>query len=276
MKAKEQRAALLTKHQKLALIAPALAQVGLKLQLTEAFDTDALGSFSGETARTQSPLDCAKTKAKLACEATGLAIGIGSEGSFGGGPAPGLLNWDDEVLCLFYQDKQQFIMAYASGPVPLSDLKTDQLALIRAHLEQHDAAQGWLLSYSTGLLKGLLGFDAIFQAVQHADLLSTSGQLTEVIRISPDLRAHLCPARQRYIQQAAAQLADRLLALCPVCQAADFWRKAHEPGLPCSACTYPTQRVKYYIKKCDCCGHTEHEPPAEPYAEPAYCPLCNP
>lgn len=276
MKPAEHRAALLTKHQKLALIAPALAQVGINVELTEAFDTDALGTFSGETPRTQSPLDCAKTKAKLACEATGLAIGIGSEGSFGGGPAPGLLNWDDEVLCLFNKDKQQFIMAYASGPVPLSDLETDQLALIRSHLEQHDAAQGWILSCSTGLIKALQGFEALHRALQHANLLSTSLQLTEVIRISPDLRAHFCPARQHYIQKAAVQLAERLRALCPVCQAADFWRKAHELGLPCSACTYPTQRVKYYIKRCDCCGHTEHEPPAEPYAETAYCPLCNP
>jgi hypothetical protein len=272
----EQQAALLTKHQKLTLIAPALAQVGIIVELTEAYDTDQLGTFSAEIPRTQSPLDCAKTKAKLACEATGLAMGIGSEGSFGGGPAPGLLNWDDELLCLFDRRKGQFIIAYASGPVPLSDLETDQIDRIRQHLEQHDATQGWILRYGSGLTKGLIGFDAFYGALQQANLISHSAQLQEVVRVSPDLRAHLCPARQRYIQQAAAQLADRLQAFCPVCQAADFWRKERETGLPCSACSYPTQRVKYYIKRCDCCGHTEQEAATEALADPTYCPLCNP
>ena len=74
-------AALLTKHHKLALIAPALATAGIQVRSTDAFDTDTLGSFSGETPRLQTPLECARTKARLAAELTGLPIGIGSEGS---------------------------------------------------------------------------------------------------------------------------------------------------------------------------------------------------
>ena len=74
---KEQRASLLTKHHKLPLITPALAQAGVIVELTDSFDTDTLGTFSGEVPRTLSPLDCAKTKAKLACQISGLSFGIG-------------------------------------------------------------------------------------------------------------------------------------------------------------------------------------------------------
>lgn len=268
-------AALLTKHHKLALIAPALATAGIQVRSTDAFDTDTLGSFSGETPRLQTPLECARTKARLAAELTGLPIGIGSEGSFGGGPYAGLVNWDDELLLLLDTRTGQEIIAFAAGPVPLARLQTDQLAAIAQHLQQHDAAQAWICRYAAGVSKGLLGFDQISQALVAAGLLHGQ-QLTETISLQPDLRAHFCPARQQYIEQAAAQLAERWLSLCPSCDKPDFWRKAVETGLPCEVCHFPTGRIKSYTKKCDCCGYMEQEPSRVKFADQGHCPLCNP
>jgi hypothetical protein len=269
-------AALLTKHHKLALIGPALAKVGISVIDTDAFDTDTLGSFSGETPRLQTPLECARTKARLAAELTGLPIGIGSEGSFGGGPYAGLVNWDDELLLLVDTRTGQEIMAFASGPVPLASLETDQLAAISQHLQQHDAAQGWICRYGAGVVKGLVGFDQINSALATAGLVVDGHSLSEKIKLQPDLRAHLCPARQSYIQQAANQLAERWLSLCPSCHKPDFWRKAVETGLPCEVCHYPTGRIKSYTKKCDCCGYVEQEPTGVEFADQGHCPLCNP
>lgn len=272
-------AALLTKHHKLALIGPALAKVGILVITTDAFDTDTLGSFSGETPRLQTPLECARTKAKLAAELTVLPIGIGSEGSFGGGPYAGLLNWDDELLLLDTQTGQE-ILAFASGPVPLANLETDQLAAIAQHLQQHDAAQGWIFSSAQGdgqgLVKGLVGFEQIHTALASAGLLLDANTLTEYIKLQPDLRANMCPARRAYIQQAAKHLAERLRSLCPACYKPDFWRKAIETGLPCEVCRYPTDCIKSYTKKCDCCGYIEQEPSRLKFAEQGHCPLCNP
>lgn len=283
-------AALLTKHHKLTMIGPALATVGIQVIATDAFDTDTLGSFSGETPRRQTPLECARTKAKLAAELTGLPIGIGSEGSFGGGPYAGLVNWDDELLLLLDTRTGQEIMAFASGPVPLASLETDQLAAIAQHLQQHDAAQGWICSYGQGdaqqqsqglndgkgLVKGLVGFAQVQAALATAGLLRDAETLSETIKLQPDLRAHLCPARQSYIQQAAQQLAERWRSLCPSCHQPDFWRKAVETGLPCEVCHYPTGRIKSYTKKCDCCGYIEQEPSSVEFADQGHCPLCNP
>jgi len=269
-------AALLTKHHKLALIGPALAKVGINVIDTDAFDTDTLGSFSGETPRLQTPLECARTKARLAAELTGLPIGIGSEGSFGGGPYAGLVNWDDELLLLVDTRTGQEIMAFASGPVPLASLETDQLAAISQHLQQHDIAQGWICSYPAGVVKGLVGFTQINSALATAGLVVDGQSLNEKIKLQPDLRAHLCPARQSYIQQAANQLAERWLSLCPTCHKPDFWRKAVATGLPCEVCHYPTGRIKSYTKKCDCCGYVEQEPTGVEFADQGHCPLCNP
>lgn len=270
------QAALLTKHHKLPLIAPALAELGITIALAEGFDTDSLGTFSGEVPRQLSPLDCVKTKARLAAELAALPLGIGSEGSFGGGPLPGLLNWDDELLCLYNAASGQFIIAHAAGAVPLSTIETQQLSQIRAHMEQQDPKQGWICSDDKRVLKGLVGFDAVRTALQQAGLLLSDSEISHNIRLSPDLRAHLCPSRQRIIQQAAMQLASRLQSSCPKCHAPDFWRSGADKGLPCSVCHYPTHKVKGYNKKCSCCDYSLYEAAEQTHADPADCPLCNP
>lgn len=72
--------ALLTRHGKEKILAPSLA-AGLEVRLlhTDGYDTDRLGTFSGEVPRTLSALACAQKKAELACELTGADIGLGSE-----------------------------------------------------------------------------------------------------------------------------------------------------------------------------------------------------
>jgi len=68
--------------QKEALLRPCYSKaLNWQVVSTDAFDTDQLGTFSGETSRTLSPSDCAARKAHLACELTGLSMGLGSEGS---------------------------------------------------------------------------------------------------------------------------------------------------------------------------------------------------
>lgn len=269
-------AALLTKHEKYALIAPALAQAGIVLVATDQFDTDTLGTFSGEIPRQLSPLECAREKARLALSLTGLPIGIGSEGTFGGGPLPGMMNWDTELLVLLDHTTGQEIVAQAAGPIALSALESADLAAIEAHILRHDPAQGWMLRVGETVQKGLIGFSAITKSLFAAGRITATAQLTESVLLQPDYRAHLCPARQHYIRQAAEQLAARYVALCPQCQTPNFWRGQAVAGLPCETCAYPTSAVHYYHKCCQQCGYTEQEPAATATASAAHCPLCNP
>ncbi|QOZ84234.1 MULTISPECIES: hypothetical protein [Chromobacterium] len=75
----ECHAALLTRHGKHAAIAPKLDGIGWGLTLVDSFDTDSLGTFTGEVPRAGSQRDAALAKAKLACEFSGLRYGIGAK-----------------------------------------------------------------------------------------------------------------------------------------------------------------------------------------------------
>ncbi len=268
--------AFLTKHHKLPLITDALAVSGLNIRVCEDFDTDSLGTFTGEIPRKLSPIECVKTKAKLAAELSGLRYGLGSEGSFGGGPMPTLVNWDDELLCLFDSQQQRYIIARVAGPISLASITTQGVEKVKSHVENAPAQQGWICTSQHGIVKGLIGSAAVLDYLQHSGLQATPETLVEAVTISPDLRAHLCPERQEYIRQSARQLAERLQSHCPSCQAADFWRTNAATGLPCGSCGCPTQQVRHYIKQCHCCGYTVNEPSTLQYADPTYCPQCNP
>ncbi|MFN3163213.1 MAG: DUF6671 family protein [Pseudohongiellaceae bacterium] len=149
--------ALLTRHHKANVIAPPLAVLGLEVHSTDAFDTDTLGTFSGEIERKLSPLDCARRKARLACELTGLSIGLGSEGSFGGGPLAGLMNWDEELLVLVDIEHDLEITAVSSGPVQLSEFAPHSVADVQRQLAPFPADQGWILKLPNQISKGLVG-----------------------------------------------------------------------------------------------------------------------
>ena len=276
-----QRVALLTRHQKLDLIAPALASVGLDLLLTDAFDTDTLGSFAGDIRRTLSPVACARQKAQLAAELTGCRFGLGSEGSFGGGPLPGLVNWDEEILVLHDSLTNIDIVASAAGPVPLTSIELSDLSELSAKLAKFPLTQGWMLHLNGQWHKGLVGADAIQstlikEGIKEGITQGISIQPNTKIELTPDLRAMHCPPRQDYIRRAAEQLAQRLQAACPRCDSANFWQTVAEYGLPCMACGTPTSQLKTVIKCCQVCGHQEHTAVVDAFAEPEHCPVCNP
>lgn len=270
------KAALLTKHEKLPLVSPYLLEVGLSVSLTSAFNTDELGTFSGEIARKLLPVECARQKAKLAIELTGLDVGIGSEGSFGGGPMPGLMNWDDEILVLYDALNDFEIVSLAQGPVKASDFSMTSLSVLKKHLDSFDKDQAWILKTDSALVKGLKGYREISLQLEKHGLLSESQYKQQQVRLEPDLRAMNCPERQYYIRQAAQQLSQRIQSLCPSCNAPDFWRAEAVRGAPCLACGLPSDVPKAFIKRCTVCQLEEQEPSDTQFIEPGQCQLCNP
>lgn len=268
--------ALLTRHAKGDLVAPPLAALGLVLTVTDAFDTDQLGTFSGEVERSLSPLDCARHKARLACELTGLDLGLGSEGSFGGGPMAGLVNWDEELLVLWDRQSGQEIVARAAGPVRVAPVTWVSEQRLAQQLAAHGDEQGWIVRHPGGVSKGLRGAAAVLQALRDTVSPQGAGGDLDRLLIEPDLRAMHCPERQAYIRQAAEQLAQRLQTLCPACAAPDFWADRFEPGLPCAECAAPTSLPLTVIHRCSVCRHEQREPPPQETADPQHCGWCNP
>ena len=58
--------AFLTCHQKETVVAPILEKQGFAIRVENGFDTDALGTFTGETPRTLTQVQAALKKAQLA------------------------------------------------------------------------------------------------------------------------------------------------------------------------------------------------------------------
>lgn len=152
-----QKITLATKHQKKSWIEPHLRPLGYYLTETDEFDTDSLGMFSGEVTRTLPASEAALIKAKQACLLGNTRLGLGSEGSFGGGPYPGLINWNTELLCLFDQKTDSAIYAIASGPIHTASLKLDKgisVESVRQSLSEF-CGQKWVLTHESQIYKSL-------------------------------------------------------------------------------------------------------------------------
>ena len=70
-----------TKHGKEQVIAPLVEQaLGVSCFVTTKFDTDTLGTFSGEVPRKEDALSTLRNKCLLAMEKNGCELGIANEG----------------------------------------------------------------------------------------------------------------------------------------------------------------------------------------------------
>jgi hypothetical protein len=270
-----QKASLATCHGKEQAIAPALAsQLGLELLVPDGIHTDALGSFSGEVARDLSMLETVREKARLGMRATGLTIGIASEGSFGPDPVLGIIPAACELLH-FMDDTRgiEITERLASYRTNFITLEVKDGASIEAFLEQaHFPTHGLIVkSGSTVLHKGI---------TRRADLDAAIAQALArgACRVETDMRAHFNPTRMAEIAKLAEKLAARLATPCPACQAPGFGPHAQTPGLACRDCGAPTALVRQITHRCAACDHEEQRPrpDGQTHAEPKYCPECNP
>ncbi|WP_372624924.1 DUF6671 family protein [Arsukibacterium sp.] len=259
--------AMLTRHDKARLIAPALRPLGWQLTELDSFDTDSLGSFAGEYPRFMTAQECAFRKAALAAELSGLDIGLGSEGSFSVGPF-GIGTYNLELICCVNVAEGWVVTGRFYGPSlarqwQLKDAAALELALADIEPEQH-----LLLQQGDYLKKAL----TVSQAHNLALLRLANGDVT----LSYDLRAHLSPQRRVHIQQAADDLARRLQSDCPRCATPGFWPDKALPGLPCEACGTPTNLTRQRQARCIKCDHTTTTAVAALHASQQYCQECNP
>jgi hypothetical protein len=263
-----QRMAMLTRHDKVRLIAPLLRQhTGIELVQCDSFDTDSLGSFAGEQPRFMSPAECALRKAALAAELTGEPLGLGSEGSFSAGPY-GLGTFNLELLSCVNIGAGWVVIGRFYGPSNVQCWTISSQTTLQQALRTVPAGQRLLLQQHSIIYKGLTPSEAIAQA---APLL-----LKGEVELSYDLRAHCCPERQQHIANAAQDLAARLLRCCPQCATPGFWPDKAISGLPCEDCAAPTSVTRQRLACCQRCHYTAAYAAEAEYAAAQYCPLCNP
>lgn len=267
-----------TKHEKEKIIAPILErELGVTCYVAN-FDTDKLGTFTGEVERKDDPITTVRNKCLLAMELMNCDLAIASEGSFNPHPTIYFVPADDEFL--LFMDKQnglEIIVRELSTETNFNsaEIKTEEELNAFAGKAQFPS-HGLIIRKSkedfTDIVKGITNFEHLNTSFKHF-ILSYGTAFVET-----DMRAMYNPTRMKVIEKATKKLADKINSLCPVCKTPGFSITDVKQGLPCERCNFPTRSTLSYIYTCQKCFYAKEEknPNSKFTEDPSYCDVCNP
>jgi hypothetical protein len=244
-------------------------------------DTDAFGTFTGETVRQGTMLDAARAKALAAIKATGLELGLGSEGSFGPHPSLPFIAAGTEVLLC--QDRKWGFEIHEMLVTERTNYQSCDCTpgqdignfLASARFPSHAVVVSSKAPVGAArIVKGITCAIRLAEAIEQAASASRDGHALVVT----DMRAHLNPTRMASIRALATRLARRLATPCPGCAAPGFGIADVVRGLPCGWCGEPTRLVIAELFHCAKCGFESQRAvkPGRTTADPGQCQFCNP
>jgi len=268
-----------TKHEKEKVIAPILEEkLGIKCIVAIGFDTDVLGTFSGELERKDDPITTARKKCKIAMELSACDMAIASEGSFGPHPSIFFVPADDEFL--IFIDKKNELEIIVRELSTETNFNAAEIKSEKELIEFAKAAQfpshGLILrknkdDYSE-MIKGITNLDSLLDAYRQFSRTDTRAY------VETDMRALYNPTRMKVIERATHKLVNRIISICPQCSSPGFGITDAKEGLPCELCGFPTRSILSYIHTCLKCNFKKEEkfPNGKVKEDPMYCDVCNP
>ncbi len=277
-----QTVSLATRHAKERAIARAFHR-GLDVQIAVAahVDTDELGTFCAERPRAGSAAQVCLTKAELGMKATGLSLGVASEGSFGAHPLVPLLAVGEEWMT-FVDHGQNLVIVerllarrtnfshrIVSPEVDLTEW------LLRVGFPSHGLIVRPHHPLAPGTVhKGIREPASLTAAISCCCRGSADG----LALVETDMRAHMNPTRMASIRALAFRLVRRIGTFCPLCDAPGWGVMGTRTGLPCSSCGCATELILAELHGCVACSHREERPRPDglQQADPGQCPFCNP
>ncbi len=273
------RLIIATKHQKEQVIAPLLENtLGVSCFIDESFDTDTLGTFSGEIEREQDPVSTARMKCLKAMELNNCDLGVASEGSFGIHPSIFFASADDEFL-IFIDKKNdlEIIVRELSTETNFNGkkIKTEKDLMDFAELVKFPS-HGLILKPSKAetkdIVKGITSFTVLKEA------FNTLLEKHHSAFAETDMRAMYNPSRMIVIETATKKLVKKIQSFCPECNTPGYGITDIKKGLPCDLCESPTQSTLSLIYICQKCQFTTEKlyPNEKQTEDPKYCDFCNP
>lgn len=271
--------AFLTQHGKERVVAPVLETgLGCVVAHVQGFDTDTLGTFTGEIPRPGTQLAAARLKTRKGMELSGLPLGLASEGSFGPDPFAGMFPWNIELLVWIDDALGIEVVGMAQGPANSEHLLSGDWAEVQAFAARQGFPDHLLVLRPDGqadprIHKGISDWERLKESFEECLAQSSRRQ----VFVEMDLRAFANPSRMKHIEQAAADLLQRLRSHCPACDAPGFWVTERRPGLPCSVCGKPTSVHLSELWACPRCPEKSlRERTDMVAADPRHCSVCNP
>ena len=268
-----------TMHSKEQVIAPILEkELGVHCIVPNNFNTDALGTFSGEIARKNDPISTAIEKCKAAMAITNCDLGIASEGSFGNHPSIFFSAADDEFLVFIdLKNKLEIVERNLSLNTNFaSEQITNQTDLNIFAKKVQFPSHGILLKNKEQ------NPDLIYKnIVSTTDLENAFIEITKqqpAVFAETDMRAMRNPTRMSVIQEAAFKLVKKINSSCSKCHTPGFEVVEIIRGLPCKNCNRPTRGATMELFKCKKCTFETAIKIInnKQYEDPMCCDFCNP
>jgi hypothetical protein len=268
-----------TKHKKEIVISPLFQkEFGIHCFTSDVFDTDTLGTFSGEISRKEDALTTLRNKCILASKATNCDLIVASEGSFGAHPTIFFAHADEELVMLkdFKNDLEIVAREISMETNFNGQIINNEIELLEFAAKVSFPSHGVILkpeekNYSK-VVKGICSKQDLIE--NYHNLKKDFG----TVYAETDMRAMFNPTRMNVIEKATQKLIEKIKTLCPNCKTPGFDIVSAKPGLPCENCSLPTRSTLSYIYQCKKCLHLEEKmfPRGVQFEDPTYCDNCNP
>lgn len=268
-----------TNHGKQDVLAPLLEKnLHVSCDLPIKFNTDSLGTFSGEIERIGSSVEVLEKKARTCATFEKCDLIVASEGSFGPHPSSFFLSANEELLCLLdLKYDLKIIVSELTTDTNLSAFDFSSIPELLAFAEQSlFPSHGLILRKSkSDHCKQIKGIKTKKELIEHAEkLINAYGSGYA----ETDMRAYMNPTRMGVIERAGIKLIEKVLSECPNCSSPGFGITNARAGLPCKSCGSPTQSILSHIYSCVKCEFQTEKmfPKGKIYEDPMFCDHCNP
>ena len=268
-----------TKHHKEKVIAPLFEkELGVRCFTSNKFDTDTLGTFSGEVSRKDDALTTLKKKCILAIEKNHCDLVIASEGSFGVHPSVFFAPADEELMMLIDTKHDLEIVAReisldTNFNASVITNQSDLLAFAqRVQFPSHALIMNPAENNYSKIVKGINNLESLKKHFE--EFTNEFGKAY----VETDMRAQFNPTRMKVIEKVAQKLLQNVQSICPNCKTPGFTITKAIPGVPCNWCKSPTASTLSFLYKCSKCDFTKEDlfPHQKNTEDPTYCDLCNP
>jgi hypothetical protein len=231
-----------TKHQKETVIAPLFwGEFRNYCFTSDAFDTDSLGTFSGEIDRKEDALATVREKCIIANKVTDCDLVIASEGSFGAHPSIFFAQADEELIMLkdFKNDIEIVAREISMETNFNGKLITNEVDLLEFAEQINFPSHAIILKPEeknfSKIVKGIIDKDVLLKSYNELK------QDFNSVYAETDMRAMCNPTRMKVIEKATHKLIEKIKSLCPKCALPGFDVVSSKSGLPCENCSLPTR-----------------------------------
>ena len=276
---KKRQLLIATKHGKEAVIEP-LFRKEFKINsfTSKLFDTDILGTFSGEISRKDDALTTLRKKCILGHEATNCDLVIANEGSFGQHPTLFFTAADEEwVMLKDFRNDLEIVAREITFETNFNGQSISSVAELLEFSEKvHFSTHGIILKSG-----GRNPIKIVKDNYSKATLLHNYSKLKQeydTVFAETDMRAHRNPTRMKVIEKVTQNLIKKIKNCCPSCRIPGFDVVYVKPGLPCENCLYPTKSTLSHLYQCKKCKFQQEKifPRGIKLEDATYCDFCNP